>query len=129
MDGQQLLACFNGSGCSLDLLTRDREVAPFTIHLNGRLRVRCIRHRPTGSTGNGAAYQDVDARLARRVFGITWEPIEIGLRPALYTAVFTHTMIQVDPSVVPLEHIPDAVVGARVECLNRLSIAGPGLRS
>src|SRR5947209_16799169 len=83
VDGSQLLACLDGRGCPAQVVVGHREVAPFTVQPDGGLRLWGARHGPACSARNGAAYQDMNAGLARGVFGVTWEPPQIGLCPGI----------------------------------------------
>src|SRR5690349_18219796 len=66
--------------------------------------------------------------LAGRVFGIARKPVEIGLCPGINASIRVDAVIQVNTRIVPVEDIPEAVIGASAQRLNSLSIAGPGRR-
>src|SRR5439155_17095053 len=110
MDSAQLWASIDGRGCSVQVVAGHREVAPFTVQLNGSLRMWGARHRPACSARNGAAYQDMNAGLARRVFGIAWEPLQVGLCPWVNAPICADTVVQVNARVVPLEHVAKAII-------------------
>src|SRR5713226_8743577 len=70
----------------------------------------------------------MNAAEAGRMFRITLEAIQVCLGPVVNASVSIDAVIQVHPGVVPIEHIPDAIIVTSALCLDCLGIAGPGRR-
>src|SRR6266699_1398181 len=119
---------FNGRWCAIDMRAGDGEVAPLTVHLNGCLWMGRAWYGSPSSAWNGATDQDMDARLARGVFRVALELVEVGLGPGVDTPVGIDAVIQVHVGIVPLEDIADAIIVTSALRLHRLGIARPGLR-
>ena len=104
------MARSSGRGCSAQVVAGHREVAAFTVQLDGGLRLWGARHGSACAARNGAAYQDMNAGLAGGVFGVTWEPPQIGLCPGINAPICMDTVVQVNARIVPLEHVADAII-------------------
>ncbi len=110
------------------MVASDGEVAPLTVHLNGGLRVWRTWHAPPYAAGNGPPQQDMNPRLAGRIFRVAVELGKIALRPGVNAAILVDAVIEVHARVVLMEHIADAIIAMSPLCLHCLGIRGPRLQ-
>ncbi len=110
------------------MVASDREVAPLTVHLNRGLRMWCIGHAPPYAARNGPPDKNMYPRLTGRIFRIALELGKVGLRPGVNATIRIDAVIQVYPSVVPMEDIAEAIILTNALRLDCLGITSPGHR-
>src|SRR6266487_1249098 len=61
--------------------------------------------------GYGARHQDMDALLAWGALAVTAQAVEVGTCPGVNSPIGGDAVIQVNAGDVPVEHVPNAIIG------------------